>query len=713
MRERIAFWSTAKESLPPLLAVSGLAITQPLLDLFGKNPEFFIASDMSKPEIVAFGLAVALIVPLGAFAVVLAANAVAGRSIGTKVGVGLMAVLGFAFGLQIARHLDVDRTVFAAALGLIAMLGVLAIRSRAAGAQLLTYLAFAPAVFLAFFLFGSETSELLLSGQADAATDVTIDAPAPVVMIVLDEIPTATLMREDGTLNDERFPNFARLAEAGTWYRSGVSLSHGTVKSVPAIVGGDEPMAGGLPTSADHPDTLFTLLGATYDMDVTETATDLCPDSLCAPSETATFGDFIDNMQGALTDATIVYGHTSLPPRFRDDLPAVDQTLAGFVADPAASEYDPAPEPTTDAGAARSAFREELRAKRPEGRGEPHGEKLRRAIAGSTVTGEHDLLFVHDQLPHYPWVRTQTGGVYANLAGPPGTIDGLWGDNQFLITQGLQRHLLQTGYADRLVGELIDKLQSDGVWDDALVVLTADHGGTFTADQPRRKPRDETTAELYNVPLFIKAPRDAGGVVDDEPARTIDILPTIVDLLEIDSDFTFDGSSLVGPGRSSDDQVLTLNGPEVATRDIDGVLDVAARNQALLPTGEGWPAVSAPGRYGALVGTPVSQLEIGDDPGLSWSVESTEGLGSGGRDGAPVRVFLTGAIVGAEPGSDYLVAVNGTVAGVVGFDTTVEAGDYSVLLDESLLDENRNTLELLSVTGPANAPTARSGGRPS
>ena len=39
-----------------------------------------------------------------------------------------------------------------------------------------------------------------------------------------------------------------------------------------------------------------------------------------------------------------------------------------------------------------------------------------------------------------------------------------------------QRHLLQAQYADRLVGELLDGLRAEGLYDDSLVIVTADHG---------------------------------------------------------------------------------------------------------------------------------------------------------------------------------------------------------------------------------------------
>ena len=41
--------------------VSGLAVAQPLLDLFGNNPEFFVAGNYSRAQIVGFALLIALV----------------------------------------------------------------------------------------------------------------------------------------------------------------------------------------------------------------------------------------------------------------------------------------------------------------------------------------------------------------------------------------------------------------------------------------------------------------------------------------------------------------------------------------------------------------------------------------------------------------------------------------------------------------------------
>jgi hypothetical protein len=717
-RRRIDTWAVVKESLPPLLALSALAVTQPLLDLFGRNPEFFVASDMTKPEILLFALATALLVPLVGLAMVLVGAVCGGRRGARLVTHLLVGVLAFALGLTIARQVGVDRTVAAAGIGGLTAAVVTGLRMRSAGfRQALRYLALAPVAFVALFVVGSESSALLLDNEAAAATGVVVRRPAPVVVIVLDELPVASLMRPDGTLNEDRFPGFARLAAAGTWYRGATSVAPNTPLAVPTIVDGDLPPAGGLPTSTDHPDSLFTLLGDAYDLDVTETVTDLCPAAVCKGDEPQSTDDLLRRLGRSLTDASVVYGHASLPRRFRIDLPAVDQSWGGFIEDTGPDAFESAPPSSSDIddGPSDETAGEFIVRQQEEREGELpdlDGETLRQAIARSSVDDDHDLLFVHEAFPHFPWVRTPTGAVYENRPGPPGSQDGTWGDNEFLVTQGLQRHLLQVGYADVALGELIDKLEADGVWDEALVVVTADHGYAFEAGQLQRSPRAENQDDVYRIPLFVKSPGGEGGVVDDRPARTMDILPTIVDLLGIETTFEFDGTSLVGADRADEAPVVYGAGPTEVAGGVEGAIASAARNGQRLPHGDDWRAVAAPGPFGALVGSPVEELGARPGPDRQWSVDQTGQLESV-DPGAVVPLILTGEIdPGGEPGATLLVAVNGTVAGVVGFEEQAGLGPFSVLLDESAFIEGRNEVELLAVTGSPAEPRVRSLGPP-
>ena len=89
----------------------------------------------------------------------------------------------------------------------------------------------------------------------------------------------------------------------------------------------------------------------------------------------------------------------------------------------------------------------------------------------------------------------------------------------------LQRHFLQTGFADHELQELWKHLKSEGMWDKSLIVVAADHGVAFPQARERRRLTRENAAEIAPVPLLIKAPgqktgqdRRRLGVDDRHPA---------------------------------------------------------------------------------------------------------------------------------------------------------------------------------------------------
>src|SRR5919109_813645 len=69
----------------------------------------------------------------------------------------------------------------------------------------------APLVFLALFLFSSQISELAFPDQAKARSIGGV-TQAPIVMVLLDELPVNTLVDDRGRLDAARFPGFSELA---------------------------------------------------------------------------------------------------------------------------------------------------------------------------------------------------------------------------------------------------------------------------------------------------------------------------------------------------------------------------------------------------------------------------------------------------------------------------------------------------------------------
>ena len=140
----------------------------------------------------------------------------------------------------------------------------------------------------------------------------------------------------------------------------------------------------------------------------------------------------------------------------------------------------------------------------------------------------------------------------------PGAEGMGWTNDTWLVGQGYQRHILQTQYADTVVGSVIDRLREEGVYDEALVMVVADHGITIGPGvENQRLITEDTIGTIAAVPMFVKYPTGQAGVepgtIDDVRAETVDILPTIGDVTRTDGpvDHGRDVAARPGTGRAN------------------------------------------------------------------------------------------------------------------------------------------------------------------
>ena len=101
------------------------------------------------------------------------------------------------------------------------------------------------------------------------------------------------------------------------------------------------------------------------------------------------------------------------------------------------------------------------------------------------------------------------------------------------MIQGLQRELLQLQYTDRVLGAIVQRLRNYGIYQKAMVAVVADHGAAFIPGQSRRLLSRGNAGWILRVPLFVKLPDQRHGRIISHPVRTIDLLPTIADVLGI------------------------------------------------------------------------------------------------------------------------------------------------------------------------------------
>ena len=163
------------------------------------------------------------------------------------------------------------------------------------------------------------------------------------------------------------------------------------------------------------------------------------------------------------------------------------------------------------------------------------------------------LYFLHALISHYPFDLLPNGKQNATMATLPARLGKQrWpSDQPWAVAQQYQRHLLQMGFVDGLLGDLVGRLKQVGLYDEAMLVVTADHGMSYTAGTSQREFSSENAAEIMRVPLIIKYPGriDVTAHVSDANVETVDVLPTIADALAIDVPWPIDGTSLLDPER--------------------------------------------------------------------------------------------------------------------------------------------------------------------
>jgi hypothetical protein len=676
-----------------LLAVSGFALAQPLFDLLGNNAEFFAAHGSTPGDVVLFALVVTFVPALLLLAVEVVVGLVS-EAAADALHLVFLGFLGAVFGAHALKKAGVDGTAaLIAGSVLIGLALALAVWRLAAARSFLTILAAAPLVFLGVFLFTTPVEHLVFpTAQARAAT-AQVRHPTPVVFLLFDEFPTISLEDHNGDIDAGRFPNFARFAESALWFRNMTTVSSTTTVAVPALLTGQFPKKGTLPVYQDHPNNLFTMLGKRYRLHVVETQTSLCPARLCKRKQPSAGA----RLSSLWSDARTVYLHLIAPPRLEARLPAIDESWADFGSDTGAQlEGDVASQPpkvnlkTFYIGRLRDFNRWLARLRRP--------------------SATPSLDYLHVLFPHGPWLYFPDGRVRA-VAVPraPGRTEELWW-NEPLAEQAWQRHLLQVGFADKLLGRFVARLHATGLWDRALVIVTVDEGDSFRGGDSRRDPTKSNLGDIAFIPLFVKLPGQDKGRVVERHVSSVDVLPTIASLLGTRITWHVDGRSVLEPGAGS--RTVRVGSFRTSFRTAQS-LRVSARARKLRLFGGGsWGSkVAATGPYWQLVGQAVGSLHLAGSAGGSATVDS---VGSRLVRKLPPRSQLipsplSGAVSRLQPGQTLALAINGRIAAVSQVYREKDTGHlrFSLLPAASAFAPGRNRLRAFVVSGSPSSPSLR------
>ena len=124
-------------------------------------------------------------------------------------------------------------------------------------------------------------------------------------------------------------------------------------------------------------------------------------------------------------------------------------------------------------------------------------------------------------------------------------------------------------HTDELLGKTMAKLKDKGLWDEAFVVFTADHGECMGQHDLYYTHQPMVWEETMHVPLAIRLPRSIAERRGIKPKRVrglcspMDLPPTLLAYLGISRDVKFDGRSLLPlmKGAGDDGRALLMEYP--------------------------------------------------------------------------------------------------------------------------------------------------------
>ncbi len=338
---------------------------------------------------------------------------------------------------------------------------------------------------------------------------------------------------------------------------------------------------------------------------------------------------------------------------------------------------------------------------------------------GAIRKRERPTLYVqHALLPHEPWIYLPSRQAARPKGNDPipGINRPIGFDDPDLTRHNESRHLLQVGFVDRQVGLLLDRLERTGLLEDALLVVTADHGYAFEVGaKDRRLVTESNVDEIAPVPLFVKAPGQTEGEVNRNVVRNFDLVPTVAGLLGTHVGWEHDGRSAFGPAARSRRTI------SIVTRDFGQTIRIGlpemqhrrAANRARrartfltgaqsdLMFGSPWASLYRVGPHPQLLGRRLQDLSV-SPPGPVRAVLANAGLPRAvdpDDTGLPTRVTGTLEGVGLREFRDLAVAVNGRIhATGRTFHLHGRRAEYfSMLLPEEALHPGDNRVEIFAV----------------
>jgi hypothetical protein len=332
-------------------------------------------------------------------------------------------------------------------------------------------------------------------------------------------------------------------------------------------------------------------------------------------------------------------------------------------------------------------------------------------IESISISDKPTLYFLDIILPHVPWQYLPSGKLYTGAGWQiPGLKKEKWGENDWLVIQGYQRHLLQVGFVDNLVGDLLAKLKALNLYDRSLIIVTADHGVNFRHSKLRRRVLKSHPMDIVGIPLFIKAPNQHEGVISDHNVNTIDILPTIADILDIYLPWPVDGRSALDTSLSERAEKVEIirkgiSEPLVFKRNLGARSDTLKRKLTLFGSGTKADGLFKIGLHNNLVGRRLGKLSVTENASVAIELDQMWLYHYMDPNAAFVPAYITGHVRTnplVKDSFNLAVAVNGTIRAVTQtFENEECEAKFAAIVPETAFRAGKNDIEVFIVsTGP-------------
>jgi GNAT superfamily N-acetyltransferase len=510
-----------------VFTLCGFAFTVPILSALARQPVYIHDQQLGWADIAALLVVLTICLPLGFVLADRLALAISKR----WRGMGRNTVFFGLFALILLSMLRPYTSVRWIALSGFAGSGALLLALIGAAIAVLLYEKFR---WMRFWLTVASVGLVVFPGDflrqlysiqrphADVDQTTIAEHPAHVVMVVFDEFSGTTLLNGQMEIDARHFPNFARLAKTSTFYRNATTVHPRTQVAVPTILSGRFPVTDLPPLPENYPGNLLQTIKATnaFDMAVFEPATRLCPTLTAdaAPRQTTP-----RKTERLITTLSAIYPRLILSDDLSIYFPAIPREWIAATS----LNWDYGTEGLFNYGA------------------DDRAGQLTHFLNCIKSSARPRFTFLHTVLPHTPWIFFPTGQQYSHESAYEGPTAGAVGEDWLndapTVHRNEFRYRLQVGYVDQFVGRLMDRLAETKVWDNCLLIVTADHGVSFRPGHSRRMPDTDNLADIVSVPLFIKLPGQKEGRIDDRNVESVDIFPTIAEALGIELSEPVDG----------------------------------------------------------------------------------------------------------------------------------------------------------------------------